>query len=50
MTLCPIALAASCKKCPAVTFCPLKTVLGDYPKTPEKKGDTAASKSPGKKG
>ena len=30
MTLCPIALAASCKKCPAFSFCPLKTVIGDY--------------------
>lgn len=32
MTLCPIALAASCKKCPAFSFCPLKTVIGDYMK------------------
>jgi hypothetical protein len=30
MTLCPIALAASCKKCPAFAVCPLKTVIGDY--------------------
>ena len=30
MTLCPIALAAGCKKCPAFSFCPLKTVIGDY--------------------
>ena len=32
MTLCPIALAVSCKKCPAFAICPLKTVLGDYMK------------------
>ena len=32
MTLCPIALAAGCKKCPAFSFCPLKTVIGDYMK------------------
>jgi hypothetical protein len=32
MTLCPIAIAASCKKCPAFSFCPLKTVIGDYVK------------------
>lgn len=32
MTLCPIAIAASCKKCPAFSFCPLKTVIGDYKK------------------
>ncbi len=30
MTLCPIALAVGCKKCAAVSVCPLKGVLGDY--------------------
>ena len=30
MTLCPIAIAAGCKKCPAFAICPLKTVIGDY--------------------
>ena len=30
MTLCPIAIAAGCKKCPAFSVCPLKTVIGDY--------------------
>jgi len=32
MTLCPIALAVGCKKCPAFTVCPLKSVIGDYKK------------------
>jgi len=32
MTVCPIAIASSCQKCPVVKVCPLKTVLGDYPK------------------
>ena len=32
MTLCPIALAVGCKKCPAFSVCPLKTVIGDYTK------------------
>lgn len=32
MTLCPIALAAGCKKCPAFSICPLKSVIGDQPK------------------
>jgi hypothetical protein len=32
MTLCPIAIVASCKKCPAFSVCPLKTVIGDYVK------------------
>ena len=30
MTLCPIAIVAGCKKCPAFSICPLKTVIGDY--------------------
>lgn len=30
MTLCPIAIAVGCKKCPAFTICPLKSVIGDY--------------------
>ena len=32
MTLCPIALVVGCKKCPAFSVCPLKTVIGDYMK------------------
>ena len=35
MTLCPIALAVGCKKCPAFTVCPLKSVIGDYKKPDE---------------
>lgn len=30
MTLCPIAIVAGCKKCPAFTVCPLKSVIGDH--------------------
>ena len=29
MVVCPVALAVGCAKCPAVSVCPLKTVLGD---------------------
>jgi len=36
MTVCPIAIAVGCKKCPVVSVCPLKATLGDY------KPDTAA--------
>lgn len=32
MTLCPIAIAAGCKKCPALAICPVKGVIGDYKK------------------
>ena len=34
MTLCPVALAVGCKKCPAFSACPLKGVIGDF-KEPE---------------
>jgi hypothetical protein len=30
MTLCPIAVVAGCRKCPAFSICPLKGVIGDY--------------------
>ncbi|MDA0836402.1 MAG: hypothetical protein O3B01_28530 [Planctomycetota bacterium] len=35
MTLCPIALAIGCEKCPAFKVCPLKGVIGDYKKKEE---------------
>ncbi len=30
MTVCPIAIAVGCKKCPAFSVCPLKEVIGDH--------------------
>ncbi|MBY0235002.1 MAG: hypothetical protein K2W93_08475 [Burkholderiaceae bacterium] len=30
MTLCPIAIAVTCRRCPIVSVCPVKTVIGDY--------------------
>jgi len=33
MTICPIAIAVGCKKCPVFKICPVKSVLGDVPKT-----------------
>ena len=39
MTICPIALAVGCEKCPAFKFCPLTTVLGDQQE--EKKVDSS---------
>ena len=39
MTLCPIAIVAGCKKCPAFTVCPLKTLIGDYTKDADKHKD-----------
>ena len=32
MTLCPIAIAVGCKKCPIFAVCPVKGVIGDYTK------------------
>jgi hypothetical protein len=44
MTLCPIALAVGCKKCPAFSVCPLKGTLGDY--KPDDKADKPSAGSP----
>jgi hypothetical protein len=30
MTLCPVALAVGCRKCPVFSVCPVKGVIGDY--------------------
>ncbi len=46
MTLCPIALAVGCKKCPAFKICPLKTVIGDY--RPESDAPSPAAGQPAK--
>ena len=44
MTLCPIAIAVGCKKCPAFGICPLKGVIGDY----RKEDDAPAKAAQGK--
>jgi hypothetical protein len=52
MTLCPIALAVGCKKCPAFAVCPLKSVIGDYrpdEKTPESAAKSGTAKQHGRK-
>ena len=40
MTLCPIAIAVGCRKCPAFGVCPLKSVIGD-----QRKDDDAPAKA-----
>jgi hypothetical protein len=46
MTICPIAIVASCKQCPAFKLCPLKGVRGDYkPAAPAPNGTTPKKKS-----
>jgi hypothetical protein len=50
MTLCPVALAVGCRKCPIFAVCPLKGVIGDQkpdsqaPAQGSKSGDKAKSK------
>jgi len=47
MTVCPIAIAVGCKKCPAFSVCPLKGVLGDQPQKedpPAAKAESSTSK------
>lgn len=52
-TLCPVALAVGCRKCPVFSVCPLKSVIGDYPKdapapAPAATPPLAAKPAPGK--
>lgn len=35
MTICPIAIAVGCRKCPVFRVCPLKSVIGDQPSASE---------------
>jgi hypothetical protein len=46
MTLCPIAIAAGCKKCPAFAMCPLKGVIGDYKKPDDAETKPASAQPP----
>ncbi len=53
MTLCPIAVAIGCAKCPVFKICPVKSVIGDHAKAepaatvekPKAKKTAAAKKS-----
>jgi len=49
MTLCPIAIAVGCKKCPAFSVCPLKGVIGDAKPDDTASPKQASSDSPPKK-
>ena len=46
MTLCPVALAVGCRKCPIFKVCPAKSVIGDY--RPKDDASQAAQDSDGK--
>ncbi len=51
MTLCPVALAVGCKKCPVFSVCPLKSVIGDAPAAGSAKdaADNSSAKATNKK-
>jgi hypothetical protein len=49
MTLCPIAIAVGCKKCPGCNICPLKSAIGDYKKQDELQMPGGADKTIGDK-
>jgi len=42
MTLCPVALAVGCRKCPIFGICPAKGIIGDF------RPDEAAAATPDK--
>ena len=43
MTLCPVAIAITCRKCPVVGFCPGKEIIGDF--KPEDAASSSGDKS-----
>ena len=49
MTICPIAIAVGCKKCPIFSICPAKSIIGDQApssgKPDKKSADQSATKS-----
>jgi hypothetical protein len=46
MTVCPIAIVASCKQCPVFKVCPAKGILGDYVAEPKPEEKSASHKKP----
>jgi hypothetical protein len=51
MTICPIAIAIGCKKCPIFKICPVKSLIGDVPKAAEAKpvAKPVAKRAPARK-
>ena len=40
MTLCPVAVAVGCRKCPIFSLCPAKSIIGDQPRKSEAPADS----------
>ena len=47
MTVCPVAIAVGCKKCPIFAVCPVKGIIGDYKKADAAPPGAAPEKSKG---
>jgi hypothetical protein len=51
MTICPVALAVGCKRCPVFKVCPVKSTLGDYrPESGSSSARPGTDKTSGKQG
>lgn len=50
MTLCPVAIAVGCRKCPAFSVCPAKGIIGDFKKDPAGQASQKKTASAAKKG
>lgn len=48
MTLCPVALAIGCRKCPIFAICPVKTIIGDYKPPTSGTSNSPKDRPPGK--
>lgn len=44
MTICPIAIAVGCQKCPVFKICPVKSLIGDAAKPEAPKAKPTAKK------
>ena len=50
MTICPIAIAVGCRKCPVFSVCPVKGIIGDYKPDEKDKAPKDAKDSKAKGG
>lgn len=54
MTICPVAIAVGCKRCPVFAVCPAKSIIGDQasksePEVPAKAAATPTAKRKARK-
>jgi hypothetical protein len=49
MTLCPVALAVGCRKCPVFRICPATRIIGDQKAEPAAKPSAAKRKGSARK-